>query len=179
MPIRLLLVSLTALALLAACGSDSKAFNSQDVTFAHEMIAHHQQAIDTASQAPTKTENADVLRLAAQIEAAQQPEITTMEAWLSEWKQPATTAMPGHGHVDATTGMMTNEDMQMLAAASGTDFDRMFLTMMIRHHQGAIDMAKTEQAKGNDTRPKQLAATIIGAQQAEIDHMNSLLGAHG
>ena len=72
-------------------------------------------------------------------------------------------------------GMMTDADMAALTKASGAAFDRMFLTMMIKHHEGAITMAKDEQAKGSATPAKTLAGTIITAQTSEISAMRGLL----
>jgi uncharacterized protein (DUF305 family) len=73
-------------------------------------------------------------------------------------------------------GMMTDEEMTKFNAASGADFDKMFLEMMVRHHQGAIEMAKTEQQQGLNPAAKALAATIEKDQAAEIAQMQTLLG---
>ena len=72
-------------------------------------------------------------------------------------------------------GMMSDADLAKLKAASGADFDRQFLTMMIAHHEGAITMAKEETAKGVNPDAKSLAGRIVTAQQGEIDTMNKIL----
>lgn len=157
----------------ATAASADAAFNDADVSFAQGMIPHHQQAIEMAKLAATRASDADVKKLAEQIETAQSPEITTMTGWLTAWGKP--TAAPSMGNMDmGDTGMMSDADMTELKAASGTAFDKQFLTMMIAHHQGAITMAKDELAKGSNSDAKTLAQKIITTQQAEIDTMNGL-----
>jgi uncharacterized protein (DUF305 family) len=93
----------------------------------------------------------------------------------SSMSMPGTSSsmsMPGMS--GGVTGGMTNADMQQLAAAKGTQFDSMWLSMMIAHHQGAIDMAKTEIAQGSNAEAKALAQKIIDGQQAEITEMQGL-----
>ena len=166
---------------LAACGGgSSKPYNSADVAFAQGMIPHHQQVIEMAAMAGAHADSPAVKQLAARIQSAQAPEIQLMSGWLQSWQQPPTTA-DAHGDMDhgsgATgTGMMDAAAMDELTNAHGGDFDRMFLAMMIEHHQGAVAMSQTEQAKGKFADAKQLAATIISAQQAEITEMQQLLG---
>ncbi|GGL57477.1 DUF305 domain-containing protein [Planomonospora parontospora] len=157
----------------AASQPPSAAFNDADVTFAQTMIVHHQQAVEMAELAQTRAADSEVKDLAAKIKAAQDPEITTMTGWLSAWGKPTAPAEGHGGH--AMSGMMTEEDMEKLKAATGAEFDRMFLEMMIAHHSGAIEMAKTEQAQGINPEAKQLAATIVTAQQAEIEQMRKIL----
>ncbi|MFD8563590.1 DUF305 domain-containing protein [Streptosporangium canum] len=160
-------------------------FNEADVTFAQTMITHHKQAVKMAELAEERAKNPEVKDLAAKIKAAQEPEIATMTGWLSEWGKPETPSggeehdmspmpsegMGGHG----MPGMMTDEDMKKLEAAKGAEFDRMFLQMMTAHHKGAIEMAKTEQARGANPQAKKLAKTIETTQQAEIKEMQRLL----
>jgi len=144
--------------------------NRADVTFAQEMIPHHQQAIDMAQLAETRSQDEDVQRLAAQMESAQDPEIKTMTGWLETWGEdvPDHTSGAGHGDVDMP-GMMCRRN-EALESASGADFDRMFLEMMIKHHEGAIQMARTEQANGKNTDAIALAKQIEAAQTAEDRH---------
>jgi uncharacterized protein (DUF305 family) len=152
-------------------------FNTADVRFATDMIPHHQQAIEMARIAETRASNAQVKDLATRIKKAQDPEIATMSGWLRQWGQPVPSTTPGMGHGGhaGMPGMMTEQEMKDLMAASGTGFDRMFLQMMIRHHQGAIEMANTEQQQGQDPQAKQLAAKIASDQAAEIKEMQDLL----
>ncbi|MGH3451183.1 MAG: DUF305 domain-containing protein [Haloechinothrix sp.] len=155
--------------------------NQADVMFARQMIPHHQQAVEMAKLVPSRTSNSDVVKLAEEIEHAQDPEIQTMTGWLEQWGAPApTTGMDGgmdHGGMDGEMpGMMSPEDMEKLEQAKDAEFDRMWMQMMIEHHRGAIDMAETELKQGSNTEAKQLAQQIIDAQQAEITTMNRLLG---
>jgi uncharacterized protein (DUF305 family) len=161
-------------------GRQAADHNDHDVQFAQEMIVHHQQALDMAKMVPGRSTNAQVLDLAKRIEGAQDPEIKTMTAWLSQWgAAPTASSMPGmdHGSMDhgSGTGMMTAEEMTKLGQATGAEFDRMWTEMMIKHHQGAIEMSKTHIDKGGNAESKKLAQDIITAQQAEITEMQELL----
>lgn len=153
--------------------------NEQDVKFAQDMIAHHQQALDMAAMVPGKSTNPKVTDLGKRIAAAQDPEIKKMTEWLTKWgAAPASSSMPGMDHGSghgSMPGMMTVEEMTKLNGASGAEFDRMWLDMMIKHHQGAVEMAKTAQDKGGNADAKNLAQAIITAQQAEITEMQGLL----
>nr|WP_326828248.1 DUF305 domain-containing protein [Parafrankia discariae] len=147
--------------------------------FAQMMIPHHQQAVEMAELAPGRAANPAVLTLAQQIGAAQAPEIETMTGWLEAWGEP--TAMPGTGghgggHGTGDMGMMSADDMAALQGASGPDFDRKFLEMMIQHHGGAIEMARTEQRDGQFPDAVALAGTIESTQTTEIETMKGLLG---
>jgi uncharacterized protein (DUF305 family) len=157
--------------------------NADDVAFAQQMIPHHSQALDMAKLVPSRSTNPKVVDLASRIEKAQDPEIKTMQGWLTSWGAGTTspampgmdtsTSMPGMDH--GMPGMMSDADMKKLEGAQGAEFDKMWLAMMIKHHQGAIDMAKTELGKGASTDAKTLAHKIIEAQQAEITEMQGML----
>ncbi|GAA1586491.1 DUF305 domain-containing protein [Kribbella hippodromi] len=149
-------------------------FNAADAAFATQMIPHHQQAVEMADQALRKATTADVKKLATAIKAAQAPEIEQLTGWLGTWGQPVPTPGMHSGH--AMTGMMSEQEMQDLSRASGSMFDRMWTEMMIKHHQGAITMAKTEQTAGKDTAAIALAKKIQSAQTTEITTMQRLLG---
>ena len=148
-------------------------YNDADVTFLEMMYPHHAQAIDMAKLAPERSQNPKILALATRIEQAQAPEMEQITMLLASFGKPAPTATMDHS--GGGMGMMTADQMQALTAASGTEFDRMFLTMMIEHHTGAIEMANTELTSGTNTDAKQLADAIVSAQQAEIAEMNTLL----
>ncbi|GAA1758168.1 DUF305 domain-containing protein [Luedemannella helvata] len=146
--------------------------NQEDVMFAQMMIPHHQQAVEMSDLAPGRASDPELSSLAAQIRAAQAPEIATMSGWLTAWGRP--THMPatmGHG----MPGMVSAADMAKLRAASGREFDRLYATLMIAHHEGAIDMAETELAGGANADAKALAQQIITSQQAEIATMRAML----
>ncbi|MFB7500446.1 DUF305 domain-containing protein [Streptomyces sp. NPDC056161] len=155
--------------------------NAQDVTFAQGMIPHHQQAVEMARLAADRASSAQVKDLAARIEKAQDPEITTMTGWLKTWGEDVPMAGMDHGASGTSgnsgmTGMMDDKDMTALEKATGKDFDTKFLTMMVEHHKGAVEMATTEQAKGAYGPAKSLAGSIVTAQNTEIGEMQHLLG---
>jgi uncharacterized protein (DUF305 family) len=156
-------------------------FTDADVGFATDMIPHHRQAIEMAAMAAQRSEDPEVKELAAAIQAAQQPEIDTMSSWLTAWGKPVPEGAAGmdamgHGGMNDMPGMMTTEEMNQLHDETGVGFDRMFLTMMIEHHEGAIRMAETEQANGSNPEAVALAKKIAQDQQAEIKTMQQLLG---
>ncbi|WP_020658630.1 DUF305 domain-containing protein [Amycolatopsis benzoatilytica] len=171
----------------APASSTQSGHNAADVAFAQQMIPHHRQALDMAKMVPSRSTNPKVVDLAGRIDKAQDPEIRQMQGWLDAWGAPSTgaampgNAMPGHemsgqpapGH--AVAGMMSDADMKNLAAAKGTEFDRAWLEMMVKHHQGAVEMAKAELGQGSDAGAKALAQKIIDGQQAEISEMQGLL----
>ena len=195
--------TLSAIALLAtaglaltACGEDSEddatsststgsaaTFNDADVTFAQQMIPHHEQAIEMAQMAQGRASSGEVLELAADIEAAQGPEIDTLQGWLEAWGEEGPYGeMDGMDHGDmgdnsggAMPGMVDEGDMNDLMAASGTDWDRMFLEMMIEHHEGAVEMAQVEVDQGESPEAVAMARKIIRDQQAEITQMQRLV----
>lgn len=156
-------------------------FNATDVAFAQGMIPHHGQAVQMADMALETSTNADVKALAQQIKAAQSPEIEQMTTWLTDWDQPIPdpNAMMDdnmdHSGGMMMSGMMSTADMARLGNATGTDFDKMFLEMMILHHEGAIEMAEQELAEGKYQPTKDLAQAVITGQQAEIEEMNTLI----
>ena len=168
--------------------------NQADIAFAQGMIPHHQQAVKMSKLATDRAGSDDVRRLATEIEQAQGPEIAQMQAFLTAWGAPAPGAMPGMDHESmgdgsdqngmgqggmgqgGMAGMMTPEQMGRLEQADGADFDRMFLEMMIAHHEGAVQMAQTELADGTNPEAKALAQQIVDAQQTEITAMRELLG---
>jgi uncharacterized protein (DUF305 family) len=169
--------------------TESAAFNNADITFAQGMIPHHRGAVAMAELAEGRAEDPRVLDLANRIEAAQQPEIDTLTGWLEEWGEPlpeeSDSSMGGmdHGSMDMGEGMdmegMSEEDMAALEAASGPEFDRMFLEMMIVHHRGAVEMAETEVADGSNPDAVAMAQQIVDTQNAEIQEMETLLAELG
>lgn len=157
------------------------AHNAADVTFARDMVPHHRQATAMAALAPTRAASPQVKALAEQIRNAQDPEITTMTGWLTGWGQPTADAgghsmgaMPGMGG-GSMPGMMSDADMATLMTLTGPAFDREFLTMMTAHHNGAIEMAKAEQAQGQYPPAKELARSIETSQTREVAGMAGLI----
>jgi uncharacterized protein (DUF305 family) len=145
---------------------------SGDVQFAQMMIPHHQQAVEMADLAlQNDSASADVKALATQIKAAQDPEIQKMKGWLGQWGASESSGPMDHG----AGGMMTDQDMSNLMGANGTEFDRMWLTMMIAHHQGAVTMAQDVLATTANADVKELATAVVEGQNKEIATMQGLL----
>ncbi|WP_245607279.1 DUF305 domain-containing protein [Pseudonocardia spinosispora] len=175
-------LALIVATLVGGCGAAGPDHNAADVTFAQQMIPHHAQAVEMAKDAPAKAQSAQVKQLAAAIEAAQQPEIDQMTAMLTRWNAPVPKAdddMAGmdHGSMNhgSMPGMMSDQQMDQLESATGAQYDREFLTMMIGHHQGAVDMSATELRDGSDAEAKALAQKITDAQRTEIAQMQAML----
>jgi uncharacterized protein (DUF305 family) len=149
--------------------------NDTDIRFAQMMIPHHQQALAMAEVALERAESAEVKALAEQIRAAQDPEITTLNGFLQSWGVPPVGGGMDHSGMDHSSGMMSQADMDSLGAASGAAFDRMFLEMMIVHHEGAVAEAEREITEGVNPQAKELATQIVSGQTAEIGRMRQLL----
>lgn len=133
--------------------------------FAEMMIPHHQQAIEMSDLALKNSTNPEILALAQEIKDAQAPEIEQMKSW-------GASSMAHMGHT--MDGMLSDEEMSELAAARGGEFDRLFLEGMIKHHEGAIDMAEMV-IDSKNAEVAALANSIIEAQRAEIATMKELL----
>ena len=187
----------------AGCGSDDASsgpslsateHNDADVAFATDMIQHHAQALSMVDLTMSRPLDPEVQRLAEDIRAAQGPEIETMSDWLTEWGEEMPPTMRDHSHAGHDTdgmgesmegmdesemaempGMMSAEEMTALEEASDADFQSMWLEMMVEHHEGAVEMAEEQQDDGRYRPAVDLAASIIEAQQAEIDTMESML----
>ena len=154
--------------------------NKADVAFAKDMIPHHAQAVEMASMAASQAADPKVKALAEKIKGAQGPEITQMSGWLSGWGEPVPSTGDGHamsGMSGQTDGMMSADEMTDLGKATGSGFDRMWLKAMVRHHEGAVQMAKTELAEGTNPDAKKLAQAVIDSQSAEITEMGTILAA--
>jgi uncharacterized protein (DUF305 family) len=192
---RILLSGFTALALLTGCGGSSMAdmtdmadsavdaakdaigFNDDDVMFAQMMIPHHEQAIEMADIAldPLSGASDAVKSLATRIKAAQDPEISKMKAFLTSWKERLTPDS-SMDHSDMMSGMLSAEDITKLSSLRGAEFDREWMTGMIEHHEGAIEMAKDVLKDGKDSAVKALANLVATAQDSEILEMKKLRG---
>jgi len=147
--------------------------NASDVMFVQMMTPHHQQAVEMSDLLLSKN-NVDprVRKLATQIRAAQAPEIEQMAGWAKSW-DVSPTPPAGHDH-GGDMGMMDESELADLRKADGEPATTLFLSGMIKHHEGAITMAEEEKAKGSDPAALRLAGDIIATQQAEIDTMKSL-----
>ena len=197
-PLPLLLGSLLLALALTACGSTEEAekkstssvrtaengerINDADVLFATEMIPHHAQALEMVDLTVGRQLGPELRALAEQIREGQAPEIQQLVGWLTEWGEevPATSrdhVNSGHDaeHLDQDMpGMMSAEEMDGLEAAQGAEFESRWLEMMAEHHQGAIAMARAEQAGGHAKPVIALAEAIVAAQEQELTEIRRL-----
>jgi uncharacterized protein (DUF305 family) len=148
--------------------------NDADVMFASMMIPHHNQAIEMSDILLAKDDtDSEVAALAQKIKTAQGPEVAQMTGWLVGWGEDPSTGGMQHGGDD---GMMSQAEMDALRNATGDAATQLFLDGMIKHHTGAIAMAKTELEEGANPDAKKLAQAIIDSQEAEIAEMRRLGG---
>ena len=178
--------------------------NAADVRFATDMIQHHAQALSMVDLPLDRPLDPEVQQLAEDIREAQGPEIETMTDWLTDWDEEIPETMRDHANAghdghdghdgdhsmgdsmgDSMEGMeddmdmpgtMTAEDMTALENASDAEFQDMWLQMMVEHHTGAVEMARTEQEDGQYEPAVDLARSIVASQTDEIEKMEGLLG---
>lgn len=204
-PLALTLASglLPVVLLLGGCGDSSEsstdtteqstdpaAHNEADVAFATQMIPHHAQALTMADLAVGRDVSPQLTDLLDEIRAAQTPEIELMVDWLQQWGEPVPATMRDHAHADDhggdgdggeedmsgdMPGMMDDSDLDELADAPPAKFEDLWLTMMIEHHQGAVDMAETQLEEGSFEPALELAEDIKTSQSAEIERMQEML----
>src|SRR5689334_1640223 len=170
----------------AAAPAPAPAANEADVEFMSGMIPHHAQAVIMAGWAPSHGAREDVAILCERIVVGQRDEIKMMQMWLGDRSLPVPDAsstrmhmkMNGVEHDMLMPGMLTDEEMAQLDKARGSEFDRLFLIGMIKHHQGAIDMVdvlfKSYGAAQDDLIYK-FASDVFADQSIEIDVMNKML----
>jgi uncharacterized protein (DUF305 family) len=165
-----------------------------DVEFMQGMIMHHSQAVEMTALIPSHTENKELRSLGARISRSQSDEIKFMRRWLATRGEPLSMAMPempdsemsdmdkpaGHSShsMALMPGMLTSEQMDALRKAKGAEFDRLFLTGMIQHHNGALIMVKDlfdTPGAGQDAELFNFATDVDSGQRAEIRIMQSML----
>ncbi len=157
--------------------SSSASMNSSDIMFSQMMIAHHEQAVTMSDLALENSTNKEVLTLAAEIKAAQSPEIVLMKSWLDG---AGAEYVMGHGmgtggmSTDSMNGMLSDDEISVLKSAKGSAFDKLFLEAMIAHHEGAIQMTEMVE-KSNNSEIKALRSAILKTQSAEISQMKAML----
>ena len=144
------------------------------------MIGHHAQAIEMSRLAPERAGGNNIRILAERIIAAQEDEIATMQQWLRDRGQPVPEVHAGHhaGHGPLMPGMATPEQLARLAAASGPQFDMLFLNLMIQHHQGAVSMVSElfgSYGAGQDETVFKFASDVNVDQATEIARMQKML----
>jgi uncharacterized protein (DUF305 family) len=194
-------LALVLLPALAACGEESaepeavetapggEEFNQSDVDFATQMIPHHAQAMQMVVMAQGRDVRPEVADLMEQVRATHVPEVELMVDWLTAWgKEVPETSMDhgnaGHDADDMTSmegmdtdlpGMMTGEELTDLQESSGEQFEQMWLSMMIEHHEGAVAMARDQVDAGHHQEAVELAQQVVEGRTAEIATMERLL----
>jgi len=172
-------------AALVACSTSGRSVESlnpaldgyteADVRFMHGMIPHHAQALDMTDLIADRTDNENIRRLAQRIEISQLDEIARMRRWLESRGE----SVPGeHHHGALMPGMLTEEEMARLSAAQGSEFDRLFLELMIHHHEGALVMVDdlfTTDGAGQEAEIFLFASHVDADQRAEIARMRGML----
>lgn len=202
-PARLLGTLALGLALtLTACGNDEPAddtstqvsateHNDADVAFATDMIQHHAQALSMVDLTVNRTLDPEVQQLADAIREAQGPEIETMSDWLQDWDEEIPETMRDHSNAghdlegmgetmegldSGMPGVMSGDDFDALENAPDSEFQTMWLEMMIEHHEGAVEMAQDQQENGQYEPAVDLAGDVVDTQTAEIDRMKAVPG---
>jgi uncharacterized protein (DUF305 family) len=202
----LAVVAVAALALGALAGAllarqpvlTAAAEGSVDAGFARDMQAHHAQAVELAVLVRDRSTDEEVRTVALDILLTQQNQIGQMAGWLSTWGLPAAASdvpmawMTGdHAHESAAAstpsgegyaampGWVSREDMARLTAATGTDADRLFLELMIPHHQGGVEMAQYAVEHARRPQVAALARTIVTSQERELTVLQDMLAARG
>jgi uncharacterized protein (DUF305 family) len=156
--------------------------NAADVRFMQEMIIHHGQALVMTALVPARTSRPEMRLLAERIDVSQRDEIALMRQWLEPRGEPVANLDTAHAHhaiaAHQMPGMATPADLAALRQASGTQFDRLFLQLMIRHHEGALTMvARLFGTPGatQETETYRFATDVDADQRAEIARMRALL----
>jgi uncharacterized protein (DUF305 family) len=142
---------------------------TDEVMFAQMMIPHHKQAVSISETAIKKSQNQAILKLSRQIKSAQGSEISQMTYWLK-----ATNSSMTMDHDMKMSGMLSIKELTSLKSLTGAEFDRAFLELMIKHHQGAIEMLDLISDSKN-AEAKALSKSINSAQSREIKYMKQLL----
>jgi len=159
----------------------AQAANQADEEFVSMMIPHHYQALLMSRLAPTRSSNSQLRALASRIDVEQGLEIMMMQSWQSWNGLPVTNAEQAYHHMLMDPehleemGMATQEEMDALAAASGTAFDVLYLQLMIEHHEGALNMIVDVLTNGSDFILQFWANDMGVSQQAQIAQMEAML----
>ena len=144
-------------------------YTANEIMFAQMMIPHHEQALTMVALAETKTTDKDILHVAGHIKDAQAPEVATMNSWLTA----AGVSVESH-HSMEMDGMLSGAELDALVAAEGQEFEKLFLSGMIKHHQGALDMLYLLD-ESSTTEVTSFADMIRKVQSSEIADMQALL----
>jgi uncharacterized protein (DUF305 family) len=160
-------------------------WSEADVNFMQGMIMHHAQAVEMTALIPSRTENKEIRLLGEKISISQTDEINFMKRWLTARGEPTSLPMPEMKGMDMSShamplmpGMLTPEQMEALRNAKGAEFDHLFLTGMIQHHNGALIMVKDlfgQAGSGQDAEIFDFATDADNSQRAEIRIMQGML----
>ncbi len=154
---------------------DSAGWNDADAAFLTEMIPHHAQAVEMAELAETRAEDPETLAMARRIGDAQAAEITGMAGWLDRHGLPVPTAADVEDHLQmGMSGMLSPDQMAALEEARGHRFDVLFVAGMIRHHEGAVAMAREVLREGSDVLVGEIASDVLAAQSAEVGRLRDI-----
>ncbi len=149
-----------------------------DVKFMQDMITHHAQAVEMTTLLKTRSTNEDMQKLAQRIELSQEDEIRMMKTWLTARGAALPDPHAHHSHAGLMRGMASPEEMQRLASLHGPEFDRLFLELMIKHHQGALTMVEelfATPGAGQESEIFAFTADVNADQSMEIRRMGQML----
>ncbi|WFE28455.1 DUF305 domain-containing protein [Solwaraspora sp. WMMD791] len=162
-----------------------------DVRFLQEMIVHHQLSVDMAAMVDVRGSRYEVKALAAELGRVQRDQIRLMYGWLREWESATTAAPPSdllrpmataspatNGSASPTAGVATAAQLSELARAGGAALDRLFLDLLISHHQRSVELATAYQQVGDHPEVRGLAQQIAAAHQERIEVSRLLLAAN-
>lgn len=179
---RIVLLSVLALAGIAACGGGDGAraagdHNRTDVTFLQGMIQHHERSSQVSGDVITRVQTPEVKDFARRCQEDLEAGSSAARSWLDQWGEPLRPQGGEHsaGHGPAYPGMPSSADHDRLKAASGLALEKLFLEAMTRHHKGAVQMADEELNNGKYPEAKKLAQDIWQSHQADLMKMNQLL----
>jgi uncharacterized protein (DUF305 family) len=167
---------------------DGAAPGAVDVGFSRDMSTHHLQGVEMANLVADHSQDPAVRGLAFDISSTQTNQVGRMQGWLSLWGYSATGGeqmawMNGDMHMHMSAGLMpgmaTEDELAHLRSLSGSAFDVEFLRLMIRHHQGGLEMARYAQAHGGTAVVRSLAKSIADSQTAETSLMTGMLSDRG
>jgi uncharacterized protein (DUF305 family) len=162
-----------------ATDQSSVRYTAADVKFMQGMIGHHAQALEMTELLRTRSASEEMRKLGLRIEVSQSDEIEMMKDWLTARGEALPDPHAHHAHGGLMPGMLTPEEMARLRAASGAEFDRLFLEFMIKHHEGALVMVRElfgQRGAGQEAEIFAFASDVDADQRMEIQRMSDMLG---